>query len=154
MVFRYIGDIKVKVKKKKNLGGRPPYVPNEKDRAIVKSMAPFINHDEIALEIGISDDTMRKYYRAELDSAKRRAHAAVGQSLLMQAVGGPEQNWREAVPAATIFYAKTRMGWKEKVGLDHSGAVGLIDYSKLTDDQLRTLVAIQDVLGLPPPGGK
>jgi len=134
----------------KDLGGRPPYQVNEKDRAIVRSMAPFINHDDIARVIGISDETMRKYYREELDSAKVRADAAVGQSLLMQAVGGTEQNWREAVPAATIFYAKTRMGWKETIGLEH----GVADYSKLTDDQLRTLAAIQDALGLPPADGK
>jgi len=133
----------------KNPGGRPPYQVNEKDRKTVLSMAPFINHDDIARTIGISDETLRKYYREELDSAKVRADAAVGQSLLMQAVGGTEQNWREAVPSATIFYAKTRMGWKETVGLDHSGAVGVADYSKLTDDQLRTLAAIQDALGLP-----
>jgi len=139
------------MEEKKNRGGRPPYQPNDKDRNTVRSMAPFINHDDIARAIGISDETMRKYYREELDTAKVRADAAVAQSLLMQAVGGAEQNWREAVPAATIFYAKTRMGWKEKIGLDHSGAVGLIDYSKLTDDQLRTLAAIQDALGLPPP---
>ena len=137
------------MEEKKNPGGRPPYQPNEKDRSTVRSMAPFINQDDIARTIGISDDTLRKYYREELDSAKVRADAAVGQSLLMQAVGGVEQNWREAVPSATIFYAKTRMGWKETVGLDHSGAVGVADYTKLTDDQLRTLAAIQEALGLP-----
>jgi len=63
----------------KNLGGRPPYVPNDKDRATVENMARTCTHDQIARVVGISDDTLRKYYRRELDTAKDKVDAAVGQ---------------------------------------------------------------------------
>jgi hypothetical protein len=94
---------------KKHAGGRPPYEPNDKDRRIVESMARFLGHDQIAVVLGISDETMRKYYRYELDTAKIKTDAAVGKSLILQAVGGPKQEWDKAVVAATIFYAKTRI---------------------------------------------
>jgi hypothetical protein len=97
----------------KHPGGRPPYVPNDKDRRIVEAMARSCTHDQIARALDISDETMRKYYRRELDTAKDAVDAAVGQCLIFQAVGGPEQDWTKAIPASTIFYAKTRMGWKE-----------------------------------------
>ena len=71
--------------------GRHPYEPNEKDRRIVEFMARFITHDDIALVLGISDETMRKYYRYELDTAKIKTDAAVGQALVLQAVGGVDR---------------------------------------------------------------
>jgi len=108
----------------KNLGGRPPYVPNDKDRATVENMARTCTHDQIARVVGISDDTLRKYYRRELDTAKDKVDAAVGQTLIFQAVGGPDQDWTKANPISTIFYAKTRMGWKEPAQeLKHGGGV-------------------------------
>jgi len=133
----------------KNLGGRPPYQPNEKDRRIVENMARFVTHDEVALVLGISDETMRKYYRHELDTAKVKTDAAVGQSLILQAVGGVEQDWKQAVTAATIFYAKTRMGFKEQVDLKHSGNIGLHDLSRLTDEQLVALDGILEAVAVP-----
>ncbi len=85
-------------------------------------MARVCTHDQIARVIGISDETMRKYYRRELDTAKDKVDAAVGQTLIFQAVGGPDQDWTKANPISTIFYAKTRMGWKEPAQeLKHGG---------------------------------
>src|SRR5271157_3068461 len=115
--------------------GQPPYVPNDKDRAIVEAMGRVCTHDQIARVIGISDVTMRKYYRRELDIAKDKVDAAVGQTLIFQALGGPEQNWEKAIPASTIFYAKTRMGWKEPpTELKHTGGGenGEIEYKDVS----------------------
>ena len=139
----------------KHPGGRPPYEPNDKDRRAVESMARFVSHDEIALVLGISDETVRKYYRHELDTAKIKADTAVGQSLILQAIGGPDQNWREAIPAATIFYAKTRIkGFKESIDHNLSGAVGRYDLTKLPDDQLTSLIEILTTIAPSPnPGG-
>ena len=134
--------------------GRPPYEPNDRDRRTVKSMARFVTHDEIALVLGISDETMRKYYRQELDTAKTEADVAVGQSLILQAVGGPDQDWKQAIPAATIFYAKTRIkAFREEVNLRHTGSIGIRDLGALTDEQLTALDAILEALPPAEPGG-
>jgi hypothetical protein len=101
-------------------------------------LAAGINHDRVAFCLGISDVTFRKHYRDEIDNAEARAHHAVGLSLLMQAVGGPRQDWRKAVTSATIFYAKTRMGFhepKQEIGL-----CGDLRLESLTDRQIDILL--------------
>lgn len=62
---------------------------------------------EIAKIIGISEMTLRKHFREELDLASSKANAKVGSTLYKMATSG------DCVPA-TIFWAKTRMGWREK----------------------------------------
>ena len=59
-----------------------------------------------------SDETMRKYYRTELDTAKTRVDAAVGKTLILQATGGPEGNWREAeMPMMRATWSWVRRRW-------------------------------------------
>lgn len=55
--------------------------------------------------IGVSDRTLRKYYRQELDFATAQANAAIGGSLFNKAKAGNIQ--------AQIFWMKTRAGWRE-----------------------------------------
>lgn len=74
--------------------------------------------DNIARSIGVGPDTLRKYYREELDSGTTKANTAVAQSLYKKALG----DGTSAVTAA-IFWLKTRAGWKETVALEHGGAV-------------------------------
>ncbi len=126
--------------------GRPDYEPNEEDRKIVLEMAAVVTHDRVARRIGISDETMRKYCREELDTAKTRVDALVGKTLILQATGGPEADWTKANITAAIFYAKTRIGWVDKPELKHSCNIAVHDYSKLSDEQLDQLVAILAVL--------
>lgn len=139
-----------------NLGGRPPYEPDEKTRKYVESMsAAGITQEDIATVVGISVDTLVKYYRDELDAALIKANAKVGQSLYMQAVGGPESRWEQAVPAAAIFWLKTKGRWKEAPhDVNLSGAVGRYDLTKLPDDQLTSLIEILTTIAPSPnPGG-
>jgi hypothetical protein len=94
--------------------GRPPHEPNDKDRDFVITMvAHGVGHDEIARVIGISDVTLRKYYNEVLETGLVRAHAAVGHSLFLNAVGGVERDWTKANMRAAEFYARTRMRWVE-----------------------------------------
>ena len=47
--------------------GQPPHVPTDDTRATVKRMASFGNkHEEIALILGISEDTLTRHYAVEL----------------------------------------------------------------------------------------
>jgi transposase len=86
--------------------GRPPHKPTEQMRLQVKTLAAVgIRHEDIAAKLGISADTLTKYYRKELDDGRVDANAQVGKSLFEQAKAGNT--------AAMIFWLKTRAGWKE-----------------------------------------
>lgn len=99
-------------------GGRPPHAPTDQVRRQVEVMAGCgIPQMQISQVIGISDETLRKYYRRELDLGAIKANAAVAEALFQQAIGGNT--------AAAIWWAKCRMGWREKTGVEHSGSVNL-----------------------------
>ena len=87
---------------------RPAYKPTPESRAKVNAMAFGTPEHAIARVLKIDPKTLRKHFRDELDTAHIVANSAVGQSLYKMATGhGPQ-----SVPAA-IFWAKTRMGWRE-----------------------------------------
>ena len=88
---------------------RKPHEPTDKDRKQVTLMAGIgLTHDQIATIIGISDETLRKYYSKELEISAAMMNAQVAQNLFSIATSkGPG-----AVPSA-IFWLKTRANWKE-----------------------------------------
>ncbi len=77
-----------------------------------------VPQSDIALVLDIDEKTLRKYYKDELDKGAIKANAAVAQSLYKKATG----DGTSAVTAA-IFWAKTRMGWKETVVNEHQGQI-------------------------------
>jgi DNA-binding transcriptional ArsR family regulator len=129
------------------------HVPSDRTRATVEALAAYgIPEEHIAADIGVSPPTLRKHYRAELDTAATRANAKVGEFLFSMATGrnGPlardkdgsvirdangvpirEADYRASTTAA-IFWAKTRMLWREVSGVnlsvedDSSGARELL----------------------------
>jgi len=77
--------------------GRPAHQPTDQNRLQVKTLAAVgIRHEDIAVKLGISADTLTKYYR--------------------QAKNGNT--------TAMIFWLKTRAGWKETQVNEHTGADG------------------------------
>ena len=97
--------------------GRPPHQPTEHSRVQVKTLAAVgIRHEDIASKLGISADTLTKYYKLELDDGRIDAIAQVGQSLYEQAKNGNI--------TAMIFWLKTRAGWKETQVQEHTGPDG------------------------------
>ncbi len=86
--------------------GQKPHEPTEESREIVKSHAIVGTPQEIVCKIiGVSDRTLRKYYREELDYATASANAVIGGELYNAAKNGNIQ--------AQIFWMKTRAGWRE-----------------------------------------
>jgi len=67
----------------------------------------------------ISDKTLRKAFRAELDAGTEAANAIVAQSLFKKATG----NGPQSVTAA-IFWLKSRAGWKTTEGMELTGKDG------------------------------
>lgn len=87
---------------------RPAFVPTKAHREMVRSMAAMgIPHEDIARKIGIrSPKTLRKHFRDELDLGATEANYKVAKTLFQMATSG-------GCPAATIFWAKTRNGFRE-----------------------------------------
>ena len=69
-------------------------------------LAAGMMHVDICRVLDITEPTLQKYYRAELDSGGSKANAAVVATLFKLAVSGK-------CPAATFFFLKTRMRWRE-----------------------------------------
>lgn len=118
---------------------KPPYNPTEEGRKMVEAMASVgVPQDEICVVLGIDAKTLRKYFREELDSAMIKANAKVAANLYRQAT----KDDFKAAPAA-MFWAKTRMGWREKIDLNHSGSIN-IDFTRMTDEELDDFIAARE----------
>ena len=104
---------------------KPSHEPTEKTRAEVSALCSFgVPQSEIATYIGIDPKTLRLHYRDELDQAHTKANAAVGKFLYQNASGATLKNGAshsDCVRAA-MFWAKTRMGWRETQNIDHTTA--------------------------------
>ena len=95
---------------------KPLHQPTEKTRAEIIALRSYgVPIKEVAAYIGIDDKTLYKYYRDELENSAIKANANVGK-FLYQAASGQAlttgATHSDCVRAA-MFWAKTRMGWKE-----------------------------------------
>lgn len=90
-----------------NKGGRPPiqYDPElaEKVHSMAQVGSPL---EDIAELCSISVPTLRKLYKKELKAGTAYANMQVGKCLFQKCMQGDT--------TAMIFWAKTRMGWREK----------------------------------------
>lgn len=97
---------------------RPPHVPTDKNRAIIKVMtAGGIEQVHIASVLGISEPTLRKYYKHEIKIGAHEANAKVVGALLTNATTGKNV-------IAQIWWTKTRLGWKETQTVETVGKDG------------------------------
>lgn len=100
-----------------NKGGRPPFQPTEEHRKIVNMMkAGGFQNTMIAHALSIDEKTLVKYFREDLDAGGAKAHATVIGNLFRQATKDDPRS-----TAAAIFWAKTRLGWKDTTRFEHGG---------------------------------
>jgi len=87
---------------------RPKFEPTGEQRRTVKSMSAYgSKQEEIAKVIGLrSPKTLRKHFSKEIALGAIEANAQVAQTLYQMATS-------KECPAATIFWLKTRAGWRE-----------------------------------------
>lgn len=91
--------------------------PTDENRELVQQLSAMgTRYEDIALELDISADTLTKYYRRELDKGRIKANAKVAQGLYNQAINGNT--------SASMFWLKTRAGWKETSKHEITGADG------------------------------
>lgn len=76
-----------------------------------------LTHERIAALIGIDPKTLRKHFRTELDAGAAKADAAVAKSLFENAT-------KFNNVTAQIWWTKSRMGWTDKLTVEHTGEGG------------------------------
>lgn len=118
-----------------------PHEPTDKTRAEVSALYSFgIPQDDIARYIGVDAKTLRKHYRDELDNSVTKANAAVGRFLYQNATGNTLKDGAshsDCVRAA-MFWAKTRMGWRETQNIDHTtGGEKIRSFSEMYSSQAK-----------------
>jgi hypothetical protein len=97
-----------------NKGGRPPHLPDATTRNKVFMLSTVgTRHEDIATVLGISADTLTKYYHDELAKGRIEANASVAETLFKQA--------KEGNTTAMIFWLKSRAKWKETSQHEISG---------------------------------
>ena len=106
---------------------KPLHQPTDKTRAEIVALRSYgVPIKEVAAYIGIDDKTLYKYYREELENSAIKANANVGKFLYQAASGqalAVGASHSDCVRAA-MFWAKTRMGWKETNVQEHTGIDG------------------------------
>jgi hypothetical protein len=83
--------------------------PTDQSRMLVRRLSGMaVPHDDIAAMVEITDITLRKHYRADLDRGRAEANLAVTRALFKNAT-------RENNPnvVAQMFWLKNRAGWKD-----------------------------------------
>ena len=138
--------------------GRPAFVPSAEQRKQVETMAGYgIPEEDIGLVLDIDPKTLRKHFRAELDTGHVKANTRVAESLYLQAVCEPAQydangkllrSEQPRILGAGIWWEKTRggrseyaplkpkpIGKKEEARLAAENAADGTEWSDLVDER-------------------
>ncbi len=103
------------------------HVPTDEMRAQVYALSSFgVKQDDIGGFLGISDDTLRKWYSDELARASVERNAEVAAFLFRSANGSTiaeGASYSDCLKAA-MFWMKTRAAWREKQEIDHTSSDG------------------------------
>ena len=90
--------------------GRPPHTPTDESRRKVRFMVAIgILIPSVAAEIGVGEDTLRKYYPEEILHGRSSLIAEVAGKLVTTALTG---EGKDAL-LAQMFFLKTQGGWRE-----------------------------------------
>ena len=97
--------------------GRPPHLPTATTQTTVYELSKVgTRYEDIAFMLGISADTLTKYYKPELEKGRIEANAAVAGTLFEKAKQGDT--------SSMIFWLKTRAQWSEKNTTELTGEGG------------------------------
>jgi len=107
--------------------GRPAFEPTEAERKQVEVLSGHgLPIDQIGALVreGISVDTLRAHFQAELVAGKARANSQIGQTLFEKAISGDT--------TAMIWWSKTQMRWAETQKHELTGADGApLEFTKI-----------------------
>ena len=124
--------------KLKHPGGRPPIGRSEEiAKAVQLHTLVGTPQPTLAKILGMSTETLTKYYRDELDTAKAQANASIAGRLYKKAMDGDT--------SAMIFWLKTQAKWRETI--DISNEDGSLQQAPIQQAVLIALNKIQDAEG-------
>jgi hypothetical protein len=113
---------------------RNPHEPTPQTRAEVSALKSFgVPLEDISNYIGIDRKTLSKYYDSEIKTAQTKADATVAKFLYGAATGRALKDGAthsDCVRAA-MFWAKTRMGWRETNQVDHTSSDGSMSPTRI-----------------------
>ncbi len=113
---------------------RKAHQPTDKTRSEVEALKSFgVPQAEIAAYIGIDRNTLMKHYRDELDRAMTKANANVARFLYQAASGKALEKGASHADCvrAAMFWAKTRMQWRETNHHDVTSSDGTMSPTKI-----------------------
>ena len=107
--------------------GRKPHQPTDESREKVREWSRNgVSQVRIAAALGISDDTLRKYYEEDIGSGIARWAAEFEEIL------GKDIRKEDCPPALKIFLSKVRLGYREHAEV----TLHTTDAKELTREQL------------------
>jgi hypothetical protein len=113
--------------------GLPEHVPTKTGRDMVSVMvAGGIGQEDVARSLSISENTLRKHYRAELDSGATSLNTMVIIEHVKRIKAGDFQ--------AIKWWQQARMGWSERI---------VVDDGKPADTPMRVVVEFVGEAGAP-----
>jgi len=117
---------------------KPPHEPTTITRQTVQMHTMVgTTQEHICQILAITEKTLRKHYRDELDLAKARANATIGGALYNKAKQGDT--------TAMIFWMKTQARWRESVVVDNVSSDGSMSPTKeagsYTDEELAAMLS-------------
>lgn len=122
---------------RKGRSGQEPFVPTEKERESVRLWAAYGHtYEWMCKRIKrngkeISEDTLVRHFRKDIDEGVKFANAQLGGVLFAQAKGGNVRALEQ------WFDRKGGPEWKRKVAQEHSGPDGgPIRYQEMTDEDI------------------
>jgi hypothetical protein len=113
--------------------------PTDEERRLVEHYVSIgYTQEQIGALMNKSVDSLDRYCRRELDYGALAVNAKIGGKLFQKAMAGDT--------ASLIFWAKTRMGWKETQSHEHSGPQGgPIEYQNLSDEEVNARIAAHEL---------
>lgn len=118
--------------------GRPRLLYDEKQGDKIKAMRQFgLTLEQIAILEDISVPTLKKLYGRELKKGDSLASLAIGRRIFEKAMAGDT--------AAMIFWAKSRMGWRENSQPETRIEVNTAKASAQVKLQIRELYGLEEL---------
>ena len=110
---------------------RPAHKKSEEKARLVRVMAQYgAPQEDIAHEVGISVDTLTKYYAQEYASGKAHADVVIRQTIFEKAV-------KQKDTACLIFLCKTRLGMRETTRPERISPDGYMSPVSAEQDAIR-----------------
>lgn len=112
----------------RKIRGQKPHRPTSENKAAVKALSSYgVPCATISAYIGICDETLNKYYMAELTEGRCAVEIGVNKFLARAATGAALRDedsgatYSDCLRAA-MFYGKTKLGLSEKTEVDHTSS--------------------------------